>query len=298
MPPIFRRKPLALLLGLALGVVPTPPAQAAKKTVERPAKKSGTRSEKDFNRYIVAAVRLYESLEYERALAQLGRARRLVDTVKQDVLVSLYEGAIQADLGRMNEALASFKTALLLDPDAKLPLRVSPKVESEFEALRERVRKELSRMEGHVGEDAPQESPEPISPSLEPRVSTAPPATPTDRPEQEPAKSAALVPEPPSPALTPAVENRKVRVPTVSLALAGAGVVAGGVGTYFGLSSQSQLTAARQSFYADEATARLSSAQGNARTANILLGTAGLAAAGALVTWLLLPGDATTTAAK
>ncbi|WP_257460310.1 hypothetical protein [Archangium lipolyticum] len=294
---IFRRKSLVLLLGLALGVVPTSPAQAAKKTAERPVKKSGTRSEKDFKRYIMAAVRLYESLEYERALAQLGRARRLVDSVKEDVLVSLYEGAIQADLGRMNEALASFKTALLLDPDAKLPLRVSPKVEQEFETLRTRVRKELSRLEGQM-EDSTPEGSEPATPPAEPRVDAAPPTPHTDRPEQEPAKSAALVPEPPSPALTPGVEGRQLRVPKVSLALAGAGVVAGGLGTYFGLSSRSQLTAARQSFYADEATARRSSAQGNALAANILLGTAGVAAAGALVTWLLLPDDTTTIVSK
>jgi tetratricopeptide (TPR) repeat protein len=315
MHPNSRHKPLVLLLGLLLGAVPPTPAQAAKKAPARAQKekKSTPRAspgkKKDFNRYLVAAVRLYESLEYERALVQLERARRLVDDVKQDVLLSLYEGSIQADLGRMEEARASFKTALLLEPEATLPLRVSPKVEREFEAMRVRVRKELAIEGGQTvastderPEPADATEPEPTEPRgsdtpAEPRVATASPTTtPTDRPEQQPTRTVALVPTPPSPALTPSVAARKRPVPTVSLALAGASVVAGGVGTYFGLSSRNQLTMAGQSFYADEAAARLDRAQGNALAANVLLGTAGVAAAGALVTWLLLPGSPPATA--
>ena len=76
----------------------------------------------DYERYLTAAVRLYEGLEYEQALAQLKRARRSVDSAHQDVTVSLYEGLIYSDMGRWARVRAAYKTALLLDPEAKLPV--------------------------------------------------------------------------------------------------------------------------------------------------------------------------------
>jgi hypothetical protein len=88
------------------------------------------------------------------------------------------------------------------------------------------------------------------------------------------------------------VEEKRGRPVTVPLVLLGAGVAAAGVGTYFGLDSRSQETAARDARFQGEAAARLDDARGSARLANILFGTAGLAATGALVTYLLMPGDA------
>jgi hypothetical protein len=71
------------------------------------------------------------------------------------------------------------------------------------------------------------------------------------------------------------------------LALLGGGVVLGGIGSVVGLQSRGNVNAAREdAFYSDRA-AHLDSARGQALAANILLGAAVTAAAGAAVTWLL-----------
>jgi hypothetical protein len=87
------------------------------------------------------------------------------------------------------------------------------------------------------------------------------------------------------------VEASRGRPVTVPLVLLGAGAAVAGVGTYFGVASRGQVSAARESLHQDEALAHLDGARGNARVANILFGTAGLAATGALLTYLLTPGD-------
>jgi hypothetical protein len=101
-------------------------------------------ADEDFQRFYNAALRLHEGLEYERALEQLALARRQATTGDQMSLVNLAEGVVLADLNRQGDAMVAFKEGLLLAPDAKLPLRVSPKVSAEVEALRERVKKELA----------------------------------------------------------------------------------------------------------------------------------------------------------
>ncbi len=257
MSPLRSRAPRALLLGLLLVGSPLPAVAAS-----------------DFERYVAAARRLYDNLEYERALDQIQRAQRISQGVEQDVTLGLYEGIILADLGRWPEARQAFFTALLLRPDATLPLRVAPKVEREFEAQRTRARDELARL---------QASPTPA------------PVKPAEPPEGSLARDNKLVPAPApqSPAFSPpAVEKPSRPAPVLPLALLGAGVVAGGVGTYFGLSSRGQLDEAYASTGREDALARLEQARGRATTANVLFGTAGLAAAGALVSWLLLPREA------
>jgi hypothetical protein len=76
----------------------------------------------------------------------------------------------------------------------------------------------------------------------------------------------------------------------VPLALLGAGVVAGGLGAWFGVSANQRLDEARVEPFREDALAKFNEAQGSARTANVLFGTAGLAVASAVVTWFLLPG--------
>jgi hypothetical protein len=104
---------------------------------------STARAQDDFSRYLKAAARLYKSLEYERALDQVQRAKKLANTLDQDVAVALHEGIILADMGKRDESLVAFKTALLLEPEAKLPFKVSPKMERDVEEIRTQVRKEL-----------------------------------------------------------------------------------------------------------------------------------------------------------
>jgi hypothetical protein len=86
----------------------------------------------------MVAVQLYKSLEYEQALEQLQRAKRLAHGIEQDSSVALHEGIILADMGKREESLIAFKTALLLNPGAKLPFTVSPKMAHDVEEIRAR----------------------------------------------------------------------------------------------------------------------------------------------------------------
>ncbi|QRN97512.1 hypothetical protein JRI60_52795 [Archangium violaceum] len=300
------RTPHALVLGLLLVGGPSRPALAA---------------DDDFERYVAAARRLYDNLSYERALDQIQRARRISKGVEQDVTLGLYEGIILADLGRWEEARESFLTALLLQPDASLPVRVSPKVEKEFEAQRVRARQELARLQSPpvTPGPAPSSSAKPgtaqsnaakpgtasgpaksgtaSAPAPSASAKTPPPVVSSDRPEQPPPSR--LSPSEPSPAVTPSVvETAPRRAPVVPLALLGAGVVAGGLGAYFGVSANGQLADARVAPLREDALAKFNDAHGSARTANILFGTAGLAVASAVVTWFLLPGDVSSPASS
>jgi tetratricopeptide (TPR) repeat protein len=142
------------------------------------------REEDEFTRHLTASVRLYESLEYERALQQLQRAKELSRNAERDVIVSLYEGLILADMGRGEQALAAFKTALLLNPEAKLPVKASPKVESDFEAMRVRVREELERARKQVAVP-PAKPPPPVAEEPAPPA----PQVPAPQPEEEHATS-------------------------------------------------------------------------------------------------------------
>ncbi|MCE9672685.1 hypothetical protein LY474_33240 [Myxococcus stipitatus] len=117
--------------------------------------------------YVLSATRLYNDLEYEGALEQISRAKRHSRSETDDALLSLYEGVILADLGRGPSSDAAFKAALFLQPDAKLPLTVSPKVSERFEQLRGQVKRELEAAAVRNRASAP------------PAVVVAPPATST-----------------------------------------------------------------------------------------------------------------------
>lgn len=105
---------------------------------------SARAGEEDFQRFYNAALRLHESLEYERALEQLELARKQAATSQQMSMVSLAEGVVLTDLNKPTEAMAAFKAGLLLASDAKLPLKVAPRVAAEVEALRVKVKQELA----------------------------------------------------------------------------------------------------------------------------------------------------------
>jgi tetratricopeptide (TPR) repeat protein len=98
----------------------------------------------EFARFITAASRLFENLEYERALEQLSNAKKFASTPDEQTQVALYEGVVLIELGRTEEAKAAFETALFLSPDAQIPVKVSPKVKAQIEAVRAQVKKELA----------------------------------------------------------------------------------------------------------------------------------------------------------
>jgi tetratricopeptide (TPR) repeat protein len=276
---------LLLACVLALGLTPRP-----------------AHAQDEFDRYLTAAVQLYESLDYEQALEQIQRAKRLARGVKQDVAVALHEGIILADMGKQEQSRTAFRTALLLEPGAKLPITVSPKVSRSFEEVRTSVQKSLARN--------PRTKPGPPAPApQEPAPAVTPPAVvQTDRPEQPAAAPKLEVPPPAAPPpYAPTVEAReRSRVPVVPVALAGVGVVAAGVGAVFGLQSRSSLEEVESAFAGGSfptqsevpaVRARLDDARSQARVANVLFGTAAAAVTGAVVTYLL-SGDDTKTELK
>ncbi|WNG50914.1 hypothetical protein F0U60_47385 [Archangium minus] len=87
--------------------------------------------------------RLYEALEYERALEKIEQAKRMVPGVEASVTLVLYEGIILAEMIRMDEANRAFRAALFLRPDAKLPVEVAPKLKKHFEFVRAEVQREM-----------------------------------------------------------------------------------------------------------------------------------------------------------
>lgn len=211
----------------------------------------------DFQARMSAASQSYEELDYEHALEQLDAAKAVARDDGERSRVAVLQGIVLADLGRRPESLSAFKQGLSLVPDAQLPVKVSPKVSRDFEDVRKNVQRELAR--GH----------------------RTPPDAPVAMTEARPAPAPDFVPTPPR------EEVRSARsVPVLPLALLGGGVVLGGLGSVVGLQSRSNVNAAREDdFYSDRA-AHLDSARGQALVANILMGTAVAAAAGAAVTWL------------
>ncbi|WP_108077144.1 tetratricopeptide repeat protein [Vitiosangium sp. GDMCC 1.1324] len=225
-----------------------------------------------FSHYLTAAVRLYDALEYEQALEQLQQAKGLARDAEQKVTIALHEGIILADMGKREQSQTAFKTGLRLDPKAKLPLEVSPKIAHDFEEQRARVYQELASS---------------LEESKQPAIAK------TDRPEQLTEGPDLRVPAPvtPTPYATGVVEHSRKRVLVAPLVLAGVGIAAMGVGAVFGLQARSSVNDARRASFQDETHAHRDDAESSARVANVMFGTAGLAAVGALVTWALSPTD-------
>lgn len=255
------------------------------------------RAQDDFDRYLGSAVQLYESGENEDALEQLQRARKLAQGIAQDVAVALHEGLILADMGKTEQSRAAFRRGLTLDPEAKLPIKVGPKVEQSFEEVRKIVKDRIAR-----GGRKPPPPPTPTPPAPEPKETKPPVVAGTDRPEKAPEPPKLDAPVAPVPApYTPTVEAReRSRVPVVPLVLGGVGVAAAGVGTFFGLQSRSNLSEVEDRLAggsvpsqseASAVRAQLDDARGQARVANVLFGTAAAAVTGAIVTYLLSGDD-------
>ncbi|MBZ4330224.1 hypothetical protein [Corallococcus sp. AS-1-12] len=125
--------------------------------------------------HLKAIANLYEELEFESALGQVATARQQANGPEDDVELSLWEGLLLAELIRTEEASAAFTSALVLRPDAQLPVKVSPKVSNQFEALRKAVkraqqaRRDVPSPTPRQTTDAPREVAPPSSP---PRIAS------------------------------------------------------------------------------------------------------------------------------
>lgn len=264
--------------GLLLSLVLVVPGLALAQRPAPAATKTAGQAD-GFQARLKEAASLYEELEYEQALDALTRARALAKTDDERTQVSLYEGIVLADLGQRPRSLAAFREALSLKLEVQLPVKVSPKVARDFEAVRSEVRTERA-----------------VLARAKPITSQPPPAT-TDRPtrpaDEVPGLIATPMPEAPEPGpagdlgATSLEEKPSRRIRPLPVALLGAGVLAGGVGSYFGLQSKGNIQDAREASAADGqvAAAHLDEARGQALAANILFGVAVTAAAGAVITW-------------
>jgi tetratricopeptide (TPR) repeat protein len=143
---------------IALALLAAPLA-AAPKSASRPG---------EGKKYLDAAIKLYSAFEFERALAQLDKARAHSESPEMDVSIALYEGIVQLELGHDEQAEAAFKTALSLNENAVLPTRVSPKVQALFDNLKATMSEAEEKVQ-------PQPRPEP-QPAPEPPPSAPRPA--------------------------------------------------------------------------------------------------------------------------
>ena len=101
-------------------------------------------AEEDFEQGVDTVRQLLESQRYDDALARIDQLKPRAQGQEQKLELSLYEGLVLASMGRRTQdrASAAFRSALQVDPQARLPVKVPPRLERIFEELRARVLKE------------------------------------------------------------------------------------------------------------------------------------------------------------
>ncbi len=151
-------------------------------------------SEGDVRTSITSISRLYESLEYEHALRQIQFARQLPRGTDEEVTLSLYEGIILCEMNKQAQGSASFKSALLLRPDAKLPVRVAPKVEALFQAVRQQVKSELASMLARREAESPKAPPPETPAQPAPAAALPPPTVSSSAPRRDTLRRHSLIP--------------------------------------------------------------------------------------------------------
>lgn len=265
----------------------------------------------DAQRYLLAASRLYENLEYERALDQLKKARGVSGGVDDDVAIALYEGVILAEMGKQEDGIAAFKEGLYLKPEAKLPVKVAPKIEQLFLSTKNDVLKELAPILAKKRAEEEKKRQE----AEQKRLAEAQAKQQADRAEAEKqrlAREAAeaearrkaeadaaeqarlaalendrpekhtLTPDQPPPDFTPKVEKKR-GVPVAPIVLGGVALTAAGIAGVFGYLSANQVNAARSANFQSETVQHLNQANTNALIANVGFGVAGAAAIAAVI---------------
>jgi tetratricopeptide (TPR) repeat protein len=186
----------------------------------------------EVKKYLNAAVTLYENLEYEKAIKQIQRAKTKSTGATDDARIALYEGIVYADMGKEEQALNAFKTGLSLEPDAKLQLEVSPKVEKVFNRARENVKKLLGpQLEKQREEERLKAEADKKRAEEEQR-----------KKDEEAARLAAIKPpepdRPPPAAVTTASSGPGLR--KLAIIPLGVGVASVGLGTYFLVGAKSR----------------------------------------------------------
>ena len=89
------------------------------------------------NTHLAAAVRLYQKLDLDAALAELKEAELAAkDNEDETVQVFIYRGLILSDTGKTNDATDMFKRALAIRPWAEVPSDTSPRIAKVFSDAR------------------------------------------------------------------------------------------------------------------------------------------------------------------
>jgi hypothetical protein len=228
----------------------------------------------DVKRYLVAASALFEKLEYEKALAQIKRAKTKAQTPEDDTQISLYEGIVLAEMGDA-QASTAFTTALGLDPQAKLPLVVSPKVQRVFDKAKAGITKLLEQQEAAEKARAEEQRKQEEA------------AKPPEPPKPEPPPAAPVVVEKPRP--PPPQPSRGRMFAGVGLGVAGVAIAGtGGLMMFLGHSAGAAVATGQPSTYAQAMT--LASTGKLEQTLGVaLLGVGGAALVAGIILFALGP---------
>jgi tetratricopeptide (TPR) repeat protein len=180
---------MRLLLLAALLVSAVPAVSAAEEPA--PATSAGVAKETGPNAHLAAAVRLYQKLDLDAAIAELQLAEDGAKDSEDDrVQVLIYRGLIFSETGKLSAASDQFKRALAIRPWAEVPEGTSPRIAKNFSD----ARKSLWGMAS-------------VKP---PQKKVAAPA-----PKTVPASDAAVAPPAAQPVAAPADSSGSLDLPTV-----------------------------------------------------------------------------------
>ncbi|HTO99581.1 MAG TPA: hypothetical protein VMK66_21175 [Myxococcales bacterium] len=85
------------------------------------------------NAHLAAAIRLYQKLDLDAALAELQLAEAAAKESQDDtVQVLIYRGLIFSETGKLSEGTDQFKRALAIRPWAEVPAETSPRIAKTF----------------------------------------------------------------------------------------------------------------------------------------------------------------------
>jgi tetratricopeptide (TPR) repeat protein len=89
------------------------------------------------NAHLAAAMRLYQKLDLDAALAELQLAEGAAKENQDDMVqVLIYRGLIYSETGKLSEGTDQFKRALAIRPWAEVPAETSPRIAKNFSDAR------------------------------------------------------------------------------------------------------------------------------------------------------------------
>ncbi len=89
------------------------------------------------NAHLAAAMRLYQKLDLDAALAELQLAESGAKENQDDMVqVLIYRGLIFSETGKLSEGTDQFKRALAIRPWAEVPSETSPRIAKNFSDAR------------------------------------------------------------------------------------------------------------------------------------------------------------------